>query len=89
VQNLLAFKAFWNYRLKWPFYKDAMTLYLSCLTGIHLWGNFILLVAKILENTAFDGVFEIYLLGLPVAVFLIIFSPNERVRLLLENANNF
>ena len=86
--NVTSFCSFWNYRIKWPFYKDYMTLYVSCLTGIFFWGNLTLIFGKILENTHFEGILEIYFLGLPIILFLIIFAPDERINLVHKNINN-
>jgi hypothetical protein len=57
VLLIISFCSFYNYRMKWPFYKDAMTLYMSCLTGIFVWGNINILLGKILENTGFESLF--------------------------------
>jgi hypothetical protein len=81
--------AYSNFRNNWPYFNDKMTKFYCVLTGIFLWANFNLLIAKILESTEFSGALQLYFLGLPLIIGLIIFSKDERVELLLKNINNF
>ena len=53
--NLIAFIGYVNYRYNWPYYNDKMNKFFSVLTGVFMWANFVLLIAKILENTEFNG----------------------------------
>lgn len=63
-----------NYKNNWPFFNDKMNIFHSVLTGIFLWGNFVVVIAKILESTTFDGALQLYFLGLPLITGLIIFD---------------
>lgn len=47
--------AYTNFRNNWPYFNDKMTIFYNVLTGIFVWANFSLLIAKILENTDFSG----------------------------------
>lgn len=60
-----------------------------CFTGIFLWGNIVLVLVKLLENSEFNAGLKIYFLGLPLVICLIIYGKDERVNLLMENINNF
>jgi hypothetical protein len=87
--NILSVIAYSNFRNNWPYFNDKMTKFYCVLTGIFLWANFNLLIAKILESTEFSGALQLYFLGLPLIIGLIIFSKDERIELLLKNINNF
>lgn len=55
VLMILSSTAFLNFRNHWPYYSDKMNKFFCIITGIFLWGNFVLLIAKILEYTEFSG----------------------------------
>lgn len=59
------------------------------MTGIFLWANLLLIIVKILEHTDFTGGLQIYFLGLPLIVALVVFDKDKRVELLVKNLNNF
>ncbi len=86
---VLSYIAYRNFRYEWPYYNDTLTKFYCCLTGVFLWGNINLLIIKIIETSDYSGGFQLYFLGLPLLVALIIFEPDERVQLLLKNINNF
>lgn len=86
---ILSFAAYSNFRYHWPYYNDKMNKFFCALTGIFLWSNLVLFIAKILENTEFSGALELYFLGLPLIIGLIAFDKDERIKLLLKNINNF
>lgn len=89
VLLVLSFVSFRNYRYEWPFFNDGVTKFYCCLTGVFVWGNVNLLINKILENTNYSGGFQLYFLGMPLLIGLIVFEPDERQKLLLKNLNNF
>jgi hypothetical protein len=84
--SLIIYKGF---RDNWPYYSDYMNRLMSLVTGLFLWGNFVLIIVKILEKTEFDGGLQIYFLGLPLVGLMIVYSKDERIELLNRNINNF
>jgi len=89
VLIIVSFIAYFNYRNNWPYFNDKMNVFFCALTGLFLWGNLVLVLAKLLENTDFSGALQLYFLGLPLVVGLVIFDRDDRVGLLLQNINNF
>ena len=81
--------AYFNYRSNWPYFNDKMNIFFCALTGLFLWGNLVLFLAKLLETTRFSGALQLYFLGLPLVIGLVIFDRDDRVQLLLTNINNF
>jgi hypothetical protein len=81
--------AYYNYRTNWPYFNDKMNVFFCALTALFLWGNLVLILAKLLENTNFSGALQLYFLGLPLVIGLVIFDRDDRVNLLLQNINNF
>lgn len=59
------------------------------MTGIFLWGNILVVIVKILEHTDFSAGLEIYFLGVPLVIALVLFDKDKRVELLVKNINNF
>ena len=55
VLIIVSFVAFYNFRNNWPYYSDKMNKFFCILTGIFLWANVVLFLAKVLENTDFSG----------------------------------
>jgi hypothetical protein len=76
LMSLIIYKGF---RDNWPYYSDYMNRLMSLVTGLFLWGNFVLIVVKALENTEFDGGIQIYFLGLPLVGLMIVFGKDERI----------
>ena len=66
-----------------------MNVFFCALTALFLWGNLVLFLAKLLEKTDFSGALQLYFLGLPLVIGLVIFDRDDRVNLLLQNINNF
>jgi hypothetical protein len=89
VLLIVSFTSYFNYRNSWPYYNDKMNKFFCVITGVFVWANVVLFIAKILEDTEFSGALQLYFLGLPLVIGLIIFDQDERVRLLLKNINNF
>jgi hypothetical protein len=52
---------------------------MSLVTGLFLWGNFVLIVVKLLEKSEFDGGIQIYFLGLPLVGLMIVYGKDERI----------
>lgn len=81
--------AYFNYRQNWPYFNDRMNVFFCGLTAVFLWANLVLFLAKLLESTDFSGALQLYFLGLPLVIGLVIFDRDDRVGLLLQNINNF
>jgi lipopolysaccharide export LptBFGC system permease protein LptF len=60
-----------------------MNIFFCALTGLFLWANLVLFLAKMLENTDFSGALQLYFLGLPLVIGLVVFDRDDRVGLLL------
>ena len=86
LMSLIMYKGF---RDNWPYYSDFMNRLMSLVTGLFLWGNFVLIVVKLLEKSEFDGGIQIYFLGLPLVGLMIVYGKDERIQLLNKNINNF
>ena len=86
---IVSFIAYFNYRINWPYFNDKMNVFFSALTALFLWANLVLFLAKLLEYTNFSGALQLYFLGLPLVIGLVIFDRDDRVSLLLQNINNF
>jgi hypothetical protein len=86
---IMSFIIYKGFRDNWPYYSDYMNKLMSLVTGIFVWGNFVLIIVKLLEHTEFDGGLQIYFLGLPLVSLMICYSKDERVKLLNSNINNF
>ena len=52
---IMSFIIYKGFRDNWVYYSDFMNKLMSLVTGLFLWGNFVLIIVKILENTEFDG----------------------------------
>lgn len=89
VLIIVSYIAYFNYRTNWPYFNDRMNVFFCALTGLFLWGNLVLFLAKLLETTDFSGALQLYFLGLPLVVGLVMFDRDDRVGLLLQNINNF
>ena len=48
-----------------------------------------LFLIKVLETTAFDGGIFVFIIGMPIVVFIIITQKDNRFTLLLQNINKF
>lgn len=54
-----------------------------------LWSNIAILISKILENTRFNGGFQLFFLGCPLVVGILIFTRDHRREELLYSVSNF
>ena len=48
VLIIVSFIAYYNYRMDWPYFNDKMNIFFCALTGLFLWGNLVLFLAKLL-----------------------------------------
>lgn len=78
-----------GYRTDWPYYSDYINKMFFVITGLFHWGNLVLIVVEFLQPTTFSGGLQIYFLGIPLTMLIIIYSKDERVELLNKNINNF
>jgi len=86
---ILSYIGYYNYAYNWPYYNDKMNKYFAVLNGVFFWNNLSLFIAKIFENTDFNGALQLYFLGLPLVIGAIIFKKDHRNAILLRNLNNF
>ena len=89
VLVIVSFVAYYSYRVNWPYFNDRMNVFFCGLTGLFLWANLVLVLAKLLQFTDFSGALQLYFLGLPLVIGLVMFDRDDRVALLLQNINNF
>ena len=83
VLIIVSFIAYFNYRTNWPYFNDKMNVFFCALTALFLWANVVLFLAKLLQNTDFSGALQLYFLGLPLVIGLVVFDRDDRVSLLL------
>jgi len=57
--------------------------------AINLWTAVMLVFAKVMENTLFEGSIIAWLLGIPFVILIILTSRDHRIDLLLINVNKF
>ena len=53
-----------------------------------MWQNVVLTLCKVLESTDFNGALQVYFMGLPLVIGLIIFEKDTRKDLLLKKISN-
>ena len=78
-----------KFRYGWPYYNEKVSKVFNMTTGLFSWTSWVLLLAKLLENTDFNGALQIYFLGIPLVILMILSSKDERIKLLLKNINKF
>ena len=61
----------------------------STCAALNLWTVTMLVFAKIMEGTAFTEAIITWLLGLPLVLFLTVFTNDKRMDFLLINVNQF
>ena len=83
VLIIVSFIAYFNYRTNLPYFNDKMNFFFCALTALFLWANVVLFLAKLLQNTDFSGALQLYFLGLPLVIGLVVFDRDDRVSLLL------
>lgn len=83
------FIQFYAYWIERPFYEEIMNTAFLIHTGIFFWSTIVLFLIKVLETTAFDGGIFVFIIGMPIVVFIIITQKDNRFTLLLQNINKF
>jgi hypothetical protein len=64
-----------NFKKSQPYYNSKISLIYIISTFLFFWGNFCLLVSKMLDATDFfGGALQLYFLGVPISIALIIFG---------------
>jgi len=91
IAVLLTFSTitYYKYRYNWPYYSPTISMVVNILSGLFVWTNLVLLIAKVLEDSEFKGALQIFFLGIPMIFLLILTHKDERVALLMKNINNF
>ena len=80
---------FLRYYLSKPYHNDKINIIYSICTLIFWWANSCLFISQVLSETTFNGGLELFFLGIPLVVSLIIYARDKRVELLMINASNF
>ena len=86
--DILSLIAYRNFRKNLPYFNDKMNKFYCIVTGNFLWQSVVLTLCKILEHTEFNGALQIYFMGLPLIIGLIIFEKDTRKDLLLKKISN-
>ena len=59
------------------------------LLGTYMWTNFVLLISKIFQSSGFSGAIYIWVFGLPLFNFIIIFTSDDKLDVLSTKVNEF
>lgn len=73
-----SYAAFQNYRSAWPYYNDKINKLHIILSGLFFWANCVLFLNKVLEKSEFSGGLQLYFLGVPLLIALVIYEKDER-----------
>jgi len=71
------------------YHNEIVSKLWSTILAVNLWTAVMLVFAKIMENTLFEGSIIAWLLGIPFVVLIILTNRDHRVDLLLINVNKF
>jgi len=71
------------------YHNEIISKLWSTILAVNLWTAVMLVFAKIMENTLFEGSIIAWLLGIPFVVLIILTNRDHRVDLLLINVNKF
>ena len=86
---MLLFSGFLLFSLyeKQPFYRKIVNNFYKCIFFIYGWSNFLLFLAKIFENSSFNGSLVLFPIGVLI-ITLIIFTNNKRnIEVLINTIN--
>jgi len=72
-----------------PYHNEVVAKVWSTLQALNLWTAVMLVFAKIMENTLFEGSIIAWLLGIPFVILIILTNRDHRIDLLLINVNKF
>lgn len=86
---ILALAQFYVYWSERPFYDEKMMKIFLIYTGIYLWAATCLLIAKIFESSEFDGPIQLFFIGIPIVVTIVLTEKNGLFTLLLTNLSKF
>jgi len=70
-----------------PFHNEIVSKVWSIFQAVNLWSAGMLVFAKIMEETLFEGSIIAWLIGIPFVVLIIITNRDHRIELLLINVN--
>ena len=89
ILNILSIASFIKYNQTKPYYNQRIQKLFCVLTAVFSWGNIVLLIVKILEKSKFNGGLQLYFLGIPLIVALVLFDKDNRMDVLLRNISSF
>jgi hypothetical protein len=85
----LSLITFYKYYYTWPYHNETITTLFSVASGIVAWANISLIIAKLLEHTKYNGGIQLFFLGIPLVISIIVFTKDERIEMLMKNVANF
>ncbi len=89
VLFLLAFFIYITYQEEQPYYNPKIMKMYNIVTAIFLWNTIVLLIGKVIEGSKFNGCIEMFFIGIPFIVILIVTNNDDKITLLLTNINKF
>jgi hypothetical protein len=72
-----------------PYYNEYVAKLWTVLMAVNLWSAVMIIFARIMENTLFEGSIIAYFIGIPFIVLVVLTNRDHRVDLLLINVNKF
>lgn len=72
-----------------PYHNERIGIIFAFLSSVFSWASIVLLIAKILEHSTFNGSLQLFFLGIPLLLTLIVFRKDERMDKLLLSVGNF
>lgn len=79
IITILSVIAFIKFFVESPYHNERLTVVINIETAIFAWANIVLLISKVLEFTSFNGGLQLFLLGIPLSIALLIFNKDDRV----------
>ena len=71
------------YISKKPYHHRSTQIIYEIFSGVFMWSNIVLLLTHLLSGTRFNAGLQIYVLGIPLIIALIVTRKDHRLRLLL------
>ncbi len=72
-----------------PYYNDLVNVVADINNGVFLWATAMLVVVMLLEKENFDGGLQIFLMGLPLVILLMLTGSDPRRDMLLKNIDDY
>ena len=72
-----------------PYYNDMVNVVADINNGIFLWSTAMLVVVMVAEDKKFEGGLQVYLMGLPLVILLMLTKGDPRRELMLKNIDDY